>query len=56
MHRLLDETARAAIAEALRQANGDRLEAARRLEIEPDDLLARARELDLVAHHLQVDV
>jgi two-component system response regulator AtoC len=35
MHRLLDETARAAIAEALRQAGGDRIEAAYLLEMDP---------------------
>jgi transposase len=47
--RLLDETARAALAEALRQANGDRLEAARSLAVEPEAFRQRAVSLGVRA-------
>jgi two-component system response regulator AtoC len=42
LQRLLDETARAAIVEALRQANGDRVQAAYLLQMDPMDLRERA--------------
>ena len=41
LQRLLDETARTAIAEALRQANGDQVQAAHMLQIDPETLRAR---------------
>jgi two-component system response regulator AtoC len=49
LQRLLDETARAAIAEALRQAGGDRVAAAFVLDVDPDVLRERIGAYGLLA-------
>jgi two-component system response regulator AtoC len=56
LQRLLDETARTAIVEALRQAGGDRLAAASRLEIEPEVLQQRASTLGLPLQEFELSL
>jgi two-component system response regulator AtoC len=54
LQRLLDETERAALAEALRQTGGDQIQAARMLQIELDALRARLEVFGLASAELEV--
>jgi two-component system response regulator AtoC len=54
LQRLLDETARAAIAEALRQSGGDRVQAAYMLEMEPEAFRERVAAYGLSATDLEL--